>query len=47
MKEIISNFANKHKNSKFYISYCDFEDFDAYADIEFQASSSIYLQQTR
>lgn len=36
MKEIISNFANKHKNSKFYISYCDFKDFDAYAETNFK-----------
>lgn len=36
MKEIISNFSNKHKNSKFYISYCDFEDFDAYAETNFK-----------
>lgn len=36
MKEIISNFSNKHKNSKFYISYCDFKDFDAYAETNFK-----------
>ena len=36
MKEIIRQFANKHKNSKFYISYCDFEDFDAYAETNFK-----------
>lgn len=36
MKEIISNFSNKHKNSKFYISYCDFKDFEAYAETNFK-----------
>ena len=36
MKEIIQQFTNKHKNSKFYISYCDFKDFDAYAETNFK-----------
>ena len=36
MKEIIKQFCNKHKNSKFYISYCDFKDFDAYAETNFK-----------
>lgn len=36
MEEIIKQFCNKHKNSKFYISYCDFKDFDTYAETNFK-----------
>lgn len=36
MEEIIKQFCNKHKNSKFYISYCDFKDVDTYAETNFK-----------
>lgn len=42
MKEIIKRFADKHKNSKFYISYCDFEDFDAYAETNYRHRHLIF-----